>query len=104
MGTSFSVRGWDGDELLSPCHSLLSAVSCAKTTEPIEMSFVMWPQMGSRKHLLDGGAHWCNMSNTIELSVSNYFDSLLVLYYYFSVCGSVLCIKPAVHQLFSTFC
>jgi len=39
------------------------------------------------KHVLDGGAHWCNLVNTIELSMcgsnvaflSNYFDHLLLL-------------------------
>jgi len=62
-------------------------VSPAKTTEPIEMPFVVWTQMGPRKHVLDGGAHWRNLTNTIEPSMwggeaaflSDYYDHLLQL-------------------------
>jgi len=32
----------------------LSAVSCAKMAEPIEVQFGMWTRMGPRKHVLDG--------------------------------------------------
>jgi len=39
----------------------LAAVSCAKTADPIEVSFAMWTQVGPRKHLLDRGAHWRHM-------------------------------------------
>jgi len=38
-----------------------SAVSCAKTAEPIEMPFVMCTRVASGKHVLDGvhiGAIW----------------------------------------------
>jgi len=31
-----------------------SAVSCAKTAEPIKMSFQVWTRVGPRKHVLDG--------------------------------------------------
>jgi len=31
-----------------------SAVSCAKTAEPIEMSFGLWTRVGSRKRVLHG--------------------------------------------------
>jgi len=31
----------------------LSAISCAKMAEPIELSFEMWTQVGPRKHALD---------------------------------------------------
>jgi len=31
-----------------------SAVSCAKTVEPIEMPFGLWTGIGARKHVLDG--------------------------------------------------
>jgi len=31
-----------------------SAVSCAKTAEPIEMSFELWARVGSRNHVLEG--------------------------------------------------
>ena len=30
-------------------------VSCAKTSEPIEMPFGLWTQVGRRKHVLHGG-------------------------------------------------
>ena len=33
----------------------VSAVSCAKTAEPIEMPFGLWARMGPRNHVLDGG-------------------------------------------------
>jgi len=63
------------------------AVSCAKTAESIEMPFGMWTRVGSRKHLLDWGAHWRHLANMIEPSVCgddaafllNYFDHLLLL-------------------------
>ena len=44
----------------------LSAVSCARTAEPIEMPFGFWNRVGPRKHLLGGGAHWRHLANTIE--------------------------------------
>jgi len=61
-------------------------MSCAKTAELIKMPLGMWTQVGSRKHVLDGGAHWRNLANTIEPSreaamqpfLSNYFDHLYV--------------------------
>jgi len=60
-------------------------MTCAKTAEAVEMSFRMWTWVGPRKHVLDGGAHWRHMVNTIEPSMcgisaaflSNYFDHLL---------------------------
>jgi len=33
----------------------LSAVSCAKTAEPIEMPFGTWARVGPWNHVLDGG-------------------------------------------------
>ena len=44
----------------------LSAVSCAKTAEPIEMLFGMWSRLGHRNHVLDGCAHWRHLANAIE--------------------------------------
>ena len=32
-----------------------SAVICAKTVEPIEVTFPLWARMGPRNHVLDGG-------------------------------------------------
>jgi len=42
-----------------------------KTVEPIEMPFGMWTGLGPRKHLslLDVGAHWRRLANTIEPSM-----------------------------------
>ena len=34
--------------------------------ELIEMPFRLWTQMGPTKHVLHGGAPWCNMANMIE--------------------------------------
>jgi len=47
----------------------LSAVSCTKTDEPIEMLFRVWICMGPRNHVLHGDAHWRTLVNTNELSV-----------------------------------
>jgi len=49
------------------------------------MPLGMWTRVGTRKHLLDVGAHWHNLANTIEPSMcsgdtaflANYFDDLL---------------------------
>jgi len=62
------------------CRSVTIA-SPGKTAEQIEMSFRLLTQ-----HVLDGGAHWRNLANTIEPSMcggdaavlSNYFDGLLL--------------------------
>jgi len=35
----------------------------------MEMPFGMWTQVGQRKHMLDVGAHWHNLVNTIEPSM-----------------------------------
>jgi len=62
----------------------VSAVTCAKMAEPIEMSFVVWTQLDQRKHVR-WAAHWRNLANATEPSMcgfdaaflSNYFDHLL---------------------------
>jgi len=62
-------------------------VSSAKVAEPIELSFGMWTRVGPKKHVLDKGAHWRHLANTIETSMccgdaaflSSYFDHLFVL-------------------------
>jgi len=53
---------------LSVCLFCLSVtiVSPAKTAEPIDMSFELWTRVGTKNHVLDGGAHWRNLANTIE--------------------------------------
>jgi len=62
-------------------------MSCAKTVERIEMLFGVWIQVGPRKHVLHGGAHWSHLLNTIVPSVCslllNYFDHLFT---YFQLC------------------
>jgi len=58
----------------------LSAVSCTKTAEPINLSFWLWTQVGPRKHKFnrirqvasicpDGRAHWRHLANTIKPSL-----------------------------------
>ena len=44
----------------------LSAVSCAKTAEQMEMLFGLLCPLGPRKHVLDGDAHCCHLENIIE--------------------------------------
>jgi len=58
-----------------------SAVSCAKTAEPIDLPFGLWTQVGRRQHkfnrirqvaptcLLRGHARWRHLANTTEPSV-----------------------------------
>jgi len=53
--------------------------------EPIKMSLGTLTQVGLRKHVVDGDAHWRNLANTTEPSMcggdvaflSNYFNHLL---------------------------
>jgi len=40
-----------------------------KTAEPIEIPFGIWTWVGPRKLVLDIGAHWRHMANTIEPSM-----------------------------------
>jgi len=42
---------------------------CAKMAELIEMPFGMWTWVGPWKHVLDGGAQWRILANTIEPSM-----------------------------------
>jgi len=44
-------------------------MSHAKEAEPIKMPFGLWTRVGSMKRVLDGGAHWCHLANTIEPSM-----------------------------------
>jgi len=46
-------------------------MSSTKMAELIEMLFldVECEQVGARKHVSDGGAHWSNLANTTELSI-----------------------------------
>jgi len=76
-----------------------STVGCAKTCEPIDLSFGLWTRVGQRKHKFNRirqmvpmcphrRQHWRHLANTIERSVcmrrrcgrmSNYFDHMLLL-------------------------
>jgi len=65
----------------------VTIVSLAKMAVLIEMLFWLWNPVGPRKHVLDGGAHWHHLVNTIKPStvhvwrrcclMSNYSDHLL---------------------------
>ena len=46
-----------------------SAESCAKSAELIKMSFKMWTQVHSIKHV--GCTHWRNLATTTEPSMSS---------------------------------
>jgi len=37
--------------------------------EPMEITFGIWTWVGPGKHILDGGAHWRHLANTIELYI-----------------------------------
>jgi len=45
-----------------------ATVSCAKTAEPIEMIFAILTWVSRKTHVLDGGAHWRHLANTIDAS------------------------------------
>jgi len=56
---------------------LVTFASCAKTAEPIEMSFGMLSRVGPRNHVLHGGAdvargkgHFCGLSAPLK-SIGN---------------------------------
>jgi len=49
----------------------VTIVSPAKFAELIDMLFGMWTRVGDpRNHVSDGSAHWRNLANTIEPSMS----------------------------------
>jgi len=53
---------------LSVCLSV-TITSSEKTAEPIEMFLGMWTRVDPRKHVLDRGAHWRHLANTVEPSM-----------------------------------
>ena len=67
-------------------------MSGAKTAELIEMSFGTWTWVRPRKHILDGGAHWRYLVNTIEWCICGgdaaFLSSHLLLL--LLVCGCVV--------------
>jgi len=69
----------------------LSAVSCAKIAEPIDLPFRLWTRMGRRKHKFNcirqvapmcphETAHWRNMTNTIQPSIFGSYVALSQFY------------------------
>jgi len=42
-------------DVLWSLYLLVTTLNCAKTTEPIEMAFGVWTQVGPRNQLLGGG-------------------------------------------------
>jgi len=71
---------------ISPSHpdqvGLLPSAGGEMSSSQCHMPFGVWTRVGPKKHVLDGGAPWRNLANTIEPStcgggnavVSNYFD------------------------------
>jgi len=63
--------------------------------------------MGPRKHVLDGGAHWRNLANTIEPSmcggdasfVSSYFEHALVIISVCELCDLISVVPPVGDRL-----
>jgi len=47
----------------------VTVVSPGKTPEPIDMPFGVWIHVGPGRHVLNGGAHWRHLVNTIEPAV-----------------------------------
>jgi len=74
---------------------LQSAMSCAKTAEPIKMPYGMWTPVGPRNHALDDGAHWHHLANTIEPSMCAgnttlcQITSAIYYYYRYGVNGGI---------------
>jgi len=90
MGVQIPMRRGSFEEK-GAVHCKVQGLSAVKTAEQIEMPFGMWTRMGSRKHVLDDGAHWRNLANTIESSMSggdapflsNYLDHLFFVFFCF---------------------
>jgi len=64
-----NFEGWGKRQPIAKYRDRLCAVSCAKTAEPIDMSFGMCTRVCSGKHMFDGGAHWRNLANRTESSM-----------------------------------
>jgi len=86
-------------------HCKVSAVSCAKTAEPIKLPFGLWIWVDRRKHKFnrickvatlcpDGKAHWRHLANTIELSICG-GDALLCQVTLTACCFSLSCTSVA---------
>jgi len=61
---------FEGENGPAHCTVLsLSAVSCTKTAEPIEMPSRVLIGVGPRKHVVDGGQYWRHLANTVEPSM-----------------------------------
>jgi len=63
---------WEGTILtkegLAPTCPTILGRELSKTAEPIEKPFDLWTRVGTRKHVLDEGAYWRHLANTIEPS------------------------------------
>jgi len=81
----------------SVCHNR----ELCKMTEPIEIPFVLWTRVGPRKHVIDRGAYWRHLGNTIEPSMcggnaaflSSYFDHLFNMILLHAVAAGVKRVK-----------
>jgi len=68
MGVHIPLRrgNFEGEKWRPSCKVLgLYAMSCSKTAEPMQMSFGMQACVGPKKHVLDVGAQWRHLANTI---------------------------------------
>jgi len=83
------------------CRSV-TIVCCAKMAEQIVMLCGAWNLVNQRKHVLERGAYWHNLENTIEPSIfdgsaaflSNYFTT----YYFYNVVVCVYVIKTCLYR------
>jgi len=90
MGSRSPMRRGNFGERVARCKtSGLSAVSCAETSEPIDLPFGLWTRVGRRKHKFNhirqvgprcphGRAHWRHLAAMRQRCglISNYFDHL----------------------------
>jgi len=75
------IPSWEGAILGERgTHCKVSAVSCAKTAEPIDLPFGLWTRVGQKKQKFNrirqvaamcrhAKTHWCHLANTTEPSV-----------------------------------
>ena len=51
---------------LTVCLYVCHNCEPTKMAELIEIPFGFWTRLGPTKHVLEGGAHWHNLTNTIK--------------------------------------
>ena len=78
---------------LSVCHD----GELCRNNQPIEMPFDVWPRVGPKKHVLDRGAHCCNLANRFEPSVCG--SDAVLCQIALTICYTVLQVNRYGHLL-----